>query len=589
MKKFLVIIVIIINLLFIFCYTFLYNSYKVHKVENPTEIYLDLNKNLIFDEEEPYKITKIHYIGENLNSDLYPFIDELTKEEKFFLNYMSFSFADNILNNRIVHIKDNDLYLGNKKYSQLMLESKLVFDDSPQSQKDFMENIKKINLDEYVILNTKSKKYHKIGCKQGQKSDNYKIIKLSQAKNIAHPCKYCVLPSEMSAKQISSYAYNNLAVTANKPNDTFRTGNINIYFMDLNRIFKPMDKCETTACRALKNEIDNAVSTIDFAIYGIYNQQEIFNALINAQKRGVRIRQVFDFDKKNTNYYQDTLELKKYITSFNTDEIYENNNTSAIMHNKFFIFDSKKVWTGSANITNTDLTGFNANFSVLINSKELAQKYTQEFEQMYNGLFHTKKEPLKTSYIEIDKNTKIKPLFSPKDNIISNEIIPLISNAKHYIYIPIFFITHKEFASALIDAHKRGVEIKVINDATNAHTKYTVHKLLRKAGIKVKTENYAGKMHIKAIITDDKISVLGSMNLTKSANNKNDENVIIIENEETAKYLKSVFLYLWNKIPEKYEYIDPKAESPESIGSCFDGIDNDFDGKTDYMDVGCKM
>ena len=32
----------------------------------------------------------------------------------------------------------------------------------------------------------------------------------------------------------------------------------------------------------------------------------------------------------------------------------------------------------------------------------------------------------------------------------------------------------------------------------------------------------------------------------------------------------------------------PKAEGFDSPGSCLDGIDNDFDGKIDSFDKGCK-
>ena len=64
------------------------------------------------------------------------------------------------------------------------------------------------------------------------------------------------------------------------------------------------------------------------------------------------------------------------------------------MHNKFFIFDNQKVWTGSANITGTDLTGFNANYAILINSNEVANIYLKEFEQMYENKFHKEKSKI---------------------------------------------------------------------------------------------------------------------------------------------------------------------------------------------------
>ena len=79
------------------------------------------------------------------------------------------------------------------------------------------------------------------------------------------------------------------------------------------------------------------------------------------------------------------------------------------------------------------------------------------------------------------------------------------------------------------------------------------------------------------------------MNFSNNGEKRNDENVLIIRNKEITKYLKQVFLYLWNKIPDKYEKYDPKAESTESIGSCYDNIDNDYDDKTDMQDEGCLI
>jgi hypothetical protein len=58
--------------------------------------------------------------------------------------------------------------------------------------------------------------------------------------------------------------------------------------------------------------------------------------------------------------------------------------------------------------------------------------------------------------------------------------------------------------------------------------------------------------------------------------------------EKLAKSFKAEFLRLWASIPEKYLTQTPKAESPESIGSCFDGVDNDHDGKIDLDDPDCK-
>ncbi|MBR1372876.1 hypothetical protein IJ556_00300, partial [bacterium] len=109
----------------------------------------------------------------------------------------------------------------------------------------------------------------------------------------------------------------------------------------------------------------------------------------------------------------------------------------------------------------------------------------------------------------------------------------------------------------------------------------------RAAKIPVKTENYAGKLHSKSIIIDDKYLVIGSMNFSMSGENKNDENAVIIDNGSLAKHYKTFFNYLWTKIPDIWLTKIARAESFESIGSCYDGIDNDFDGDTDAKDSGC--
>ena len=166
---------------------------KVFEVKNPSEIFIDLNNNLVFDEKEPFVFDNIHYINKNTNLESYPILKQLTDNEKFFLEYMAIEKANNLLKNKYVKLKDNDIFIKNKSYTSELLKSKYVFDDTEKSQQELLDNIKSINLDDYVILNTKTKKYHKFNCESGRKSNKYKIVKLSEAKETASPCKSCHL------------------------------------------------------------------------------------------------------------------------------------------------------------------------------------------------------------------------------------------------------------------------------------------------------------------------------------------------------------------------------------------------------------
>lgn len=240
------------------------------------------------------------------------------------------------------------------------------------------------------------------------------------------------------------------------------------------------------------------------------------------------------------------------------------------------------------NFSRTGFSGFNANNIVIIKSKEIAKLYTEEFNQMYSGKFHTlKKKNSSVNSFSIN-DTKISVYFSPQDKTITNAILPLINNAQKYIYVPAFIITHKDFTDALIRAKKRGVDVKIILDATSTRTRNSTHTIFRNAGLLLKTENYAGKVHSKSMIIDDRYVVTGSMNFSNSGENKNDENCLIIENEDIAKFYRGYFEYLWNKIPNYWLTHSVSAESKYSIGSCSDGLDNDFDGKIDEADEGCK-
>ena len=259
------------------------------------------------------------------------------------------------------------------------------------------------------------------------------------------------------------------------------------------------------------------------------------------------------------------------------------------MHNKFFIIDKSSVWSGSSNISDTGTGGYNANNSLVMSDKKIAGIYLQEFNQMfYEKKFHNKKEVVTYENVQTEDST-VSIYFSPKSNTYDNSLKKLIQNAEQYIYIPVFYLTHKDLIAQLIKAKNRGVEVKIILDATAARNKYSMHRELRKNGIEVKVENFGGKMHAKSMIVDDKYIVSGSMNLTKAGNSKNDENTIVVQNNNLAKQYKNYFLQLWESIPQKYLYSDPSPESLESGNSCSDEIDNDFDHQIDIKDKACQL
>ncbi len=177
--------------------------------------------------------------------------------------------------------------------------------------------------------------------------------------------------------------------------------------------------------------------------------------------------------------------------------------------------------------------------------------------------------------------------FSPQDDAVDNAVLPLLKSANQSIDIAMFFLTHKTLTKELVNAHKRGVKVRIILDATGAANGYSKHQYLREHGIAIKIENWGGKMHMKSALIDNRHLIIGSMNWTSAGASKNDENTIVINNFSQAKKFRNFFEKLWLSIDNKWLNGLPQAESLESFGSCSDGIDNDFDHQVDSKDKGC--
>ena len=164
----------------------------------------------------------------------------------------------------------------------------------------------------------------------------------------------------------------------------FKTENLSLFYIDGYKYKRPSAKSRTKAAKALITEIQNAKESIYFAIYGIAEQPDIEKTLINAKRRGVEVKGVVDMTQDNKNIYSGTEKFIESLGNIHNDyEIADKNVkddfdkefdiTAAIMHNKFFVFDQKKVFTGSTNISNSGLGGYNTNVNVLINSPEIAK------------------------------------------------------------------------------------------------------------------------------------------------------------------------------------------------------------------------
>jgi len=235
--------------------------------------------------------------------------------------------------------------------------------------------------------------------------------------------------------------------------------------------------------------------------------------------------------------------------------VYPDTKKSDLMHNKFFIVDRKRVWTGSTNMTETCLF-FNPNNSVWVESTQVAANYLAEFEEERAGKFGKRASKKYKSPFPVVTvgNTRIRTYFGPEDDPL-HPVVELIDKAEKSIEVMCYVFSSQKVAEALIRAHQRGVYVRVLldnlysHDSTTARWSYVPFKELKKAGIHCKYDNEDSKFHHKVVIVDSKSVVTGSMNLSSAAENRNDENVLIIDSAEVARAYGAEFERWWKYFP----------------------------------------
>ena len=108
-----------------------------------------------------------------------------------------------------------------------------------------------------------------------------------------------------------------------------------------------------------------------------------------------------------------------------------------------------------------------------------------------------------------------------------------------------YSFTSKNISEAIIRQHKKGVRVFGLFERRGSRSRYSEYIKMKIEGLKVRLDRNRYAMHHKTIIIDKKRLITGSYNFSKSANSKNDENILIIYDKEVAsKYLEE-FEYIW--------------------------------------------
>ena len=142
----------------------------------------------------------------------------------------------------------------------------------------------------------------------------------------------------------------------------------------------------------------------------------------------------------------------------------------------------------------------------------------------------------------------IQVAFPPEDNA-NSLIVQALREAKRSVLVQAFSFTSNEIAFALIEAKRRGVDVRMIVDGEQlAKLENNRVALVAQAGVSVWVDEQHQSAHNKIIVIDaetiNPVVVTGSMNFTYSGQFKNAENLLVLRGN---KQLAEAYAANWQR------------------------------------------
>jgi len=302
-----------------------------------------------------------------------------------------------------------------------------------------------------------------------------------------------------------------------------------------------------------------AEKSLDLALYDFDLEQEtaklVATALLEAQSRGVEVRLAFnvDHDKPipepppphaDPSLLDDLAVPTKRILG-----------VPDLMHHKYVVRDGSDVWTGSTNWSD-DSWSREENVIVVVHSDELAARYTEDFEQLWETESVEQSGFVEPNPIRVG-DAKVRAWFSPgHGEALATRIAHRIARSKKRIRICSPVMTSGPVLGALAEAVSDGkCDVAGVVDATqmkgvfhqwqlNGNSEWkmpAIRRIFANGRFTGKNSMPYGQgdvhdfMHAKVVVADDYLFT-GSYNLSHSGE-QNAENVLEVENPALADQL----------------------------------------------------
>ena len=319
---------------------------------------------------------------------------------------------------------------------------------------------------------------------------------------------------------------------------------LQVYFTNPN----PPDNIGNGIDQYVVADVGQAKRTIDVASFDL-NLPSFVNVLVTASQHGVQVRVVVDevngqqklsASESPTGQDFDALQTLKDagIT------VVDGGRSSGLMHDKIIIIDGQILYMGSWNMSYND-TFRNNNNLLRITDATLIANYQAKFNELFvDKRFGTHAQVGSLTPQMVIGGVPVENYFSPVD-LVTDKLVAYVQDAQKSIRFMIFTYTSIPLADAMIARYQAGVDIQGVIENRGASNGALVPLFCAKVPVKLDGNKYT--MHHKIIVLDESIVITGSFNFTKSADEENDDNVIVIHNPDLAKLYLQEFDRIWGQ------------------------------------------
>jgi phosphatidylserine/phosphatidylglycerophosphate/cardiolipin synthase-like enzyme len=290
--------------------------------------------------------------------------------------------------------------------------------------------------------------------------------------------------------------------------------------------------------------IDRAKFTLDCTIYDFNNTNitSISAAINAAYNRGVQVRFISDGSMFTNNL--GVPQLNPMIPRIQSPV----GPNVGIMHNKFVIIDANSndpndavLWTGATNWTETQIND-DPNNVIIFKDQSIAKVFQLEFEEMWGSSGpQPNNQNSRFGQAKIDNTPKeviingkrVEVYFSPSDNT-NAQIINAINSADHTLHFASMVITRPDLSTAIAARSAAGVDVFGLTNSSVNSTEWNNLVAGIPPGQMLENTIPNTIMHHKYLIADqnhlnsDPLLLTGSHNWSNNANNRNDENTVIV-------------------------------------------------------------